>query len=358
MNRLVLTLSSICCVVGAATTQNNTVFPSDHTGTSPLITLPGATSESYVPFSYGVRRQMLFLDAWDLHIPNGRAISRIGFVRDGTSTSTGYALQMKVVAGQSTRSLDNVSTTFADNISTTPTVVFGSATGGAKIFNLPDLGGVAGVEMVWLPFDTPFPFDAQKNLVLDFQVFANQNGNATFAYRLDAAQHRSPVRSFNQACPTSGNRFPAVVSNGSSTYVGGNWYLSLSNGPATAPMALLVGVQSYEPGIALDVLGATGCQLSVDGLWSGAYATSASGAYSWTFPIPMNLDLFGGRLYSQAILQDVFANPLGWVTSTGDEITLGIRPRAARIHGAQGDAQATTGSIERNFGLILIFDHN
>jgi hypothetical protein len=358
MNRLVLSLCGACCVAGTAASQSNTVFPSDHTGIAPQICMPGSTYEYYAPYSYGIRRQMLFYDAWDVRIPNGRSISRVGFPRDGTTTSTGYGLSLKVVAGQSTRALTNVSTNFAQNITTTPTVVFGNAQGNPKVFQLPDLGGVAGVEVVWLPLDNPFPFDATKNLVLDFQVYANQNSNASFYYRLDAASHSSPVRSFNSACLTSGGRTPTVTSAGTSTYIGGNWHLSLSGGPSTAPMALLVGVQPYEPGISLDVLGATNCVLSVDGVWSGAYATNSSGGYSWTFPIPMNRALFGGRLFTQAVLQDMFANSLGWITSNGDEIQLGIRPQAARIYGTQGDAQATTGSVEANFGLITVFEHN
>lgn len=359
MNRLVVTLCSIGCLVGAAASQNYTVFPSDHTGTPPNNTVAGATYENYAPFSYGIARQMIYYDAWDVRIPNGRSISRIGFVCNETSSSTGYPLMLKVQMGQSTQPFANVSTTFNTNFTGTPTVVYGDASGNAKIFNLPDIAPLpTGPNVVWLPLDNPFPYDNTKNLVIDFQVFANQNSNAAFNYRLDEARHISTQRSFNLACPTSGGRTPSIVSNESSTYIGRNWYLNLSNGPSTTPMALLVGLQCHEPGIPLDPIGGTNCLLSIDPLWSGAYNTSSGGAANWSFPIPNNRDLFGGYLYAQAIMQDVFANSLGWITSNGDEIQLGIRPQAALIRGAQGNATAATGGVTYEFGLVTIFDHN
>ena len=86
MNRLVATLCSVGMVAGVVAGQNYTVFPSDHTGTPPNATIPGGTYENYAPFSYGIARQMIYYDAWDVQIPNGRAISKIGFVCNQGST--------------------------------------------------------------------------------------------------------------------------------------------------------------------------------------------------------------------------------------------------------------------------------
>ncbi len=350
-----LALAAAVVTAGSAVSQNYTVFPSDHTGVGPNLTLPGASYVASNPYWYGVARQMMFYDHWDLHIPNGRSISRIGFPRDPGLSSTGYGILLKVQMGQSTLSLANVSTTFATNFTTTPTNVFANATGAAKIFTLPNLG-TPGVDTVWLPLDAPFTFNASQSLVVDFQVSANQNGNNAFNYYLDSAGVLSADTSIGQACMTSGGATPRLTS--SSTYVGGNWALAISSAPSTTPMILFVGVAPQNPGIALDIIGMTGCLLSVDPQWTGGYVSNSGGYYNWNFPVPNNRALFGGRLYSQVAMLDVFANSFGWITSNGDDLQLGIQPQATLIYGGQGNAQATTGNLATNFGLITIFDHN
>jgi hypothetical protein len=117
-------------------------------------------------------------------------------------------------------------------------------------------------------------------------------------------------------------------------------------------------VSSIEPGLNLGLVGAPNCYLSINPEWSGAYTTNSSGAINWSFNVPMNRDLFGGRLYAQAVMNDVFANSLGFITSNGDEIQLGIKPQARLLRGSQGDAQATTGSFTNDMGLITVFEHN
>lgn len=358
MNRLVpFAIAAAFAVGGHPTAQTTTVFPSDHTGTGGNLTLPGETYMWANPMSNGIQRQMIVYDAWDLRVPNGRSISRIGFVRDSGLTSTGQSVLLKVQMGQCTLPFGNISSVFAQNFTTTPTVVFGTAQGAAKVFALPNLGGVGGVDVVWLPLDTPFVYDSSKGLVVDFQVYTNNNGNNPFSYYLDAASHRSPQRDVGIACRTSGGLLPHLESS-TASYLGGNWSLSLNNAPSTTPMALLVGIASHEPGIALDVIGMPGCMLSIDPLWSGASTSYSGGWYSWNFGLPNNRNLFGARLYAQVVMQDVFANSLGWITSNGDELQLGIPPQATLIYGNQGDPQPSNGWVQAEFGLITLFDHN
>lgn len=352
----------ICCALGALApglaAQNHTVFPSDHTGTAPQLTRVGAVFDPSAPLADGIERQMVLYDAWDLRIPDGRRIARLGFVRNEGSTATGHRVLLRLRLGQTTRTIQTVSATFDQNWTGTPTVVYGDAQGNAKIFAPPDLGPAPAADLVWLPLDAPFTFHTGQGLVADFQVTANQNGNASFWYPLDAAGSLSPQRSFNLACRTSAGLTPELRSNEQATRIGGSWYLDLQNGTASSPMALLVGLRPYEPGITLAPIGAPLCTLSVDAEWSGAAVTTQWGSMNWNFTVPSDRGLFGARLYAQAVLRDAFANNLGWITTNGDEVRLGILPQAALVRGPQGDAFALVGSVQPDFGLITIFEHD
>lgn len=350
-------LAAALVPVCTALSQATTVFPSDHTGSGPNPTIPGASYTYYNPYSNGVARQMIFYDRWDVRISTGRHISRIGFPRDEALSSPGYGVALKVQMGQSVNRLASVSTTFAQNFTTTPVNVFASAAGSWKVLALPNLG-TGGVDIAWLPFDAPFTFDATKSLVVDFQVYSNQNNNNAFNYYLDVATARSIQRSFGQACQTGGGLTPSLTSSPTNSAIGGNWYIDLQNAPSTTPTALFVGLLPHEPGISLDVIGMTGCSLYLDPLWVGGYVTNPGGWYNWSFPIPNLQTLFGGKLYSQVAMNDIWANSFGWISSNGDELQLGIPPQATLIYGNQGDAQATTGWFVEHFGLVTIFDHD
>ena len=109
MNRtLLITASSVLALAGASLAQNFTIYPSDHTGTSPNLTLPGSTFAYHAPFSYGIARQMLFYDAWDVRIPTGRAIGRLGFPRDESITSTGCSILLKLQMAMTSQVIGNV----------------------------------------------------------------------------------------------------------------------------------------------------------------------------------------------------------------------------------------------------------
>jgi hypothetical protein len=54
---------------------------------------------------------------------------------------------------------------------------------------------------------------------------------------------------------------------------------------------------------------------------------------------------------------DVFANQTGVVVTPGDRVTIGLDPRIARLS-ATGSTTAATGSIDRSFGQVSLFEHN
>ncbi len=91
----------------------------------------------------------------------------------GASGPRSFTLQ--VYASTTSRSVDGISTTFAENLGTNNTLVF-DGTVNVTTANLPGPGNTRQFDYVF-PFTTPFLYDpAAGNLVLDLQI--NANGSA------------------------------------------------------------------------------------------------------------------------------------------------------------------------------------
>ena len=252
---------------------------------------------------------------------------------------------------------NSMSTTFANNYSTPAVTVYTP-----KTFALPTVAAVASGpnnNFIWIPLDTPFTYDSTQNLVVEYRVTANSNGNAAFAYALDAGTAITPTTTFGSGCQTSGGTTPALTA-GAAT-VGANWNLSLANGPASSAGILILGGSNTTFNgtplpILLDPLGAPNCRLSVSMDITIAVVTNASRAFSANVPIPAVPPMAGSTFYAQAAISDVFANTLGLVTSSSASATVGVTPQASAL-AATGSATATTGSRTNNFGLFSVFEY-
>ncbi len=329
--------------LGAQNPQNTATFPGDHAG------VPGFTWQQSFPFSNGIARQMMLYESWDIDIPNGKQITHLGFRREETNlSSTGVAIQLEISMGPSVLDASTADRDYAKNYSSPPSVVFTK-----KIFNLPNLGAAAN-DVVWVPLDTPHTFDSSKNLVVDYKVFANQAGNAAFAYRLDLATFSSPVVAHGVSCQTSGGKTPKLES--SASKIGGSWAIRLTNGSSSSNTVLLVGWRPIASPISLTPIQMPGCWINVNlaGAVSIPGTTGTTGSLTFRTPIPNNLSLYKGKLYSMAIMDDLFANPLGKITTNGDEMRLGVDPRQTAIR-STGDPLATRGSLTRNWGAVSLF---
>lgn len=339
-------------LAGLATAQNVATFPSDHA------TIPnGSTSISWFPYSSGVSRQMIVYEAWDLPGLAGRTISRIGFRQDGNRASTARAIQVEVRMAHTDRTAANLLNNFANNYTLgAPTTVFGPA-----LYNLPALTTMTTGQQIWLDLTTPFLFNGTDNLLVEFRVTANNNGNQQFTYYLDVGDTESPNRQGVPGCPHSGNQTATLDTR--SVGVGANWLLDLRNAPANTLTFLLMApaqqmpaafsLQPFLPGVSSQCMG----QIPVIGAGVLTTTTNSGGSYTWTIAIPNDrLRYNDSFITTQAAMLDLFS-PGGIVVSNADEVQIGIAP-AASILSSSGNATATTGAVYRNQGVVTLFDHN
>lgn len=334
-------------IAGSLSAQTYT-FPSDHATVG-----NGASNTNFFPYARGVSRLQAVYEAWDLQVPATSAISRIGFRQDGTTASTGHAVQLEVLMGYTTSTAANLSSTFASNYAGTMTTVFGPA-----LFTLPNFTS-AGGGAVWLDLATPFTYSPApgQNLLVEWRITANNNGNAAFTYYLDRATFDSAVASGPAGCPHSGNNTAVLTSQ--PTKVGGNWSLGLTRAPANSLVILLQNVgqrlsQPYPltpfiPGISGGCLG----QVSLANLSVSSNSTNSGGSKTWSLAVPNNPSLNDLFVTSQCAILDLFA-PGGIVVSNGDQMQLGIDPAQSIVY-SQGSATATTGTVSRNYGAVTLF---
>lgn len=339
-------------LAGALGAQTVALFPFDH------VNREGSSSITNRPLSAGISRVQIAYSRFRLGMPNGAVIRRLGFRPDVAGTGAGRQVVVEIVMGHAAPTVLNtgMSTTFSSNYSTTPVTVYTP-----KALTLPTIPAAASGpnnNFVWIPLDTPFTYDNTQNLVVEYRVTANSNGNAAFSYALDAGAAVTPTGTFGAACQTSGNTTPALTA-GAAT-VGANWNHSLTNGPASSSGILLIGVSNTTfNGVPLPFplasLGATGCSLSVSADLSVPVATNTSRSFSLNVAIPNVPPMAGQTFYTQAVLADLFANSLGLVTSNGGSAGIGVAPQASAVV-ATGSATALTGTRTNNFGLVSLFE--
>jgi len=336
-----------CCALPA---QGTAVFPSDHAAIT-----NGDFNTNWFPYAHGVSRIMAIYESWDVTVPAGRQITRIGFRQDGTTASTGKQLQLQVLMGPTEKTAANAVTTFANNYFAPPTSVFGPA-----LYALPDLGNILNPNpdgnMVWLTLTTPYTPVAGKNLLVEFRVLANNVGGAAFNYYLDRADFVSPRATGPAGCAHSGNQVPTLLSR--ETKVGSTWYCDMAQAPASqmaiwfisfGPLLPQYALGPFFPGIGAACQG----QLALNGLFSLATITNANGGHTFTVPIPNDRGFNDVMLSSQVACFDFFA-PGGVVVSNGDQMQIGIDPAMTVIYN-QGSASATTGSPWQNYGVVTHF---
>jgi hypothetical protein len=346
-----LSLLALAAVLPAQTVAT---FPSDHA------TIPnGQGGQNWFPYAYGVSRMMAVYEAWDVGVPSGHQITRIGFRADGLTQAIGKSLQLQVRMGQTDRTAQTLQSNFDNNWFGTPTSVFGPA-----LFVMPDLNNVANPNpdgnVIWLTLTTPYTFDPSRNLLVEWRVLANSNGGAAFPYQLDRAQFESPIVTGPQGCQHSGNQIPDLESR--ETKVGGTWYLDLYQAPASQPLLLCLNVGApltspyplapIFPGLPVSCLG----QISPVGLFTIGGTANSSGYNLWSVPIPNDRVFNDAILSSQAICFDFFA-PGGFVVSNGDQMQIGIDPAMTILY-HQGSATNPTGSLWANYGIVTLFQHN
>lgn len=351
MNRSLNMVLASFLLPGAVAAQTVKVFPFDH------VAREGSSSITNRPLSAGVSRVQIIYSNWRLGIANGAQISRVGFRPDMAGTGAGQQIQLEIWMGHSDNLGTTASTTFDNNFLTPAVRVYDR-----QIFTLPTVPSVTtgpNPTTIWIPLDRTFTYDSSHNLVVEYRVFANSNGNAAFTYRLDSGTFVSDTATFGTACATSNNRMPSVTTQPAA--IGSGLSVSIASGPASSAGVLLVGSSNTTwSGIPLPLslasLGATGCTLQVAIDASVGIATGTSGTFSASLPVPGVLALYGRTIYLQAALGDLFANSAGFVTSASASTTLGAQPQSTMI-AATGSASATTGARTTISGVVAMFEY-
>lgn len=337
------------------TAQTRYVFPSDHQ------TIEGSTYSSDNPLSAGVARFQLIYSSWDLHMTHGAHITRVGFRADMAANAQGKSIQLEILMGETDRLLDysagGLSSTFANNYINPPVTVFTR-----RIVALPNLTPETtgpSSQIVFFTLDNPWTFHSNHNLVVDFFVTANNNGNTGFTYPLDVPTYTSTTTRFGTSCTTSTSQVPVLTST-TGAQLGGYWSLSVSQSLPNAPGLMLLGTNNTNSGgiplpYSLGPHGAPGCSWLVEYLALLPAGTSPSGSYGVYIPIPRVLDYYGTNLYAQHWIADVFANNLGLVTSNGVRSSIGSLPQAAYVRTYNNTTQ-TTGSLTIEQCITTVFE--
>lgn len=324
--------------------QNRVVFPSAAAQT------PGATEERRFPFGNGVSRNMAVFESWDLGIPNGSQITSIGVRQRLGRTSPATGVQLEIYMGPAGVDVSTMSNRFDNNYESgvTPQLVFGPA-----IVNLPALSSSATTAQdIMINLTTPYTFDATKNLVVEYRVLANSNGNGVFDYYLDQATFVSPTSQFGTACASSAGQLPVLSF--TAAHIGGNLRARMTNAPASSFVYLNIDTV-LGPSLNGAPFGAPGCTLYVPPvLVETRQQGGTTGTTTFDLAVPYDPALYQLDVYGQCLVADLFANSLGFVGSNGAQITLGARAAMGTVV-RTGSLTSTTGSLRAFHGVVSVF---
>lgn len=345
MNHLhTLRLAPTALLLAASLAAQSVVFPSTHA----TIT-NGASSIDWFPLSSGISRQQIVYEAWDLNIPANTPITRIGFRHDPSYSSVARQVQMEVRVGSTLATSTNIGTNFDGNFAGTPTTVFPTG-----LFTLPAFTTQTGGTF-FINFTTPYVYTG-GNLLVEFRVFANNNGNQSFSYGIDRALYVSPVTNGVAGCQHSGNQTPSLQHY--PTAIGANWQIALNSAPANTPIALFVAAgQPMSTPYSLANIGLQPTcfgQLPLTGLSSFGSTTGSSGNASWNVPVPNNLALNNFVISAQVVAIDFFS-PGTLVVSNASQVQFGVNPAASIVY-STGSATATTGSVYTSYCPVTFFN--
>ena len=346
MNTLRYPALGVLALTATLSAQSTTVFPSAATS------VDGDSVETRFPFGYGISRAMGIYDAWDLQIPDGASITSVGFRQELGRTSPATGIQLEVYMGPAapTTSARTPSTTFANNYdnTATPTRVFGPA-----VVNLPALNNMATTaQIIDIPLSTPYTYDASKGLIVEFRVLANSNANQVFNYFIDRSTFFSDTSVFGSGCPSSAGTTPAFAFQ--PTFIGGNLIANIRQAPASSLVFFNFDFRRPPPPIDMTAFGAPGCTLYVAPRFLLSTTSNTSGNATFSISVPDEPAIYDREIFGQALVFDLFANSLGFVTSNQGTVQLGSRGAMGTVF-AQGSTTAATGSRRGYLGVVTIF---
>lgn len=361
MRRGLVWLGILSVQGGFVLAQNTVVAPADYT------TIEAESWSSDLPFSGGITRYQVVYHRDYLLLPNAAMITATGVRPDGLRSSTGQRIQLEIWFGHTTKfgvtGTNRLTSTFDTNYDGSLTRVFD-----LKTVTLPNLTPPAtppSTTPVMVTLDRPFTYDATRNLVVEYRVFANDNANNRFTYAIDTGFGMATNTRFGQSCPTSTGRLPTHLTTGPKLHelaVSRGWRLFVSNGAASSPAAVFMGIDNSNSfGLPLPfdlaVIGAPACFLNVELRLSMPVALDSSGALSTGITAPPDPRLYRSTIYTQVAMVDVFANNLGVITTNGASSTVGADYQLTSFAFlAVGNANATVGNVTTS-GVVSLFQY-
>jgi hypothetical protein len=336
--------------------QNVAVFPADY------VNVPdGPYNSPNLPLANGTGRGQIVYEQWDLPVPVGSSITRLGFRQDpGTTTmDTGRGLQLEIRMGYTTATSANISTTLDSNFASTPVTVYPTAL--LQLPNLRDTANPLPDGRFWINLTTPFVYSpaANQNLLVEYRVYGNSAGGSSFNYRIDRADYYSPVVNGPAGCQHSGGSTPTLTL--SPTRTGSQFYATIASAPGNSFAVLLMAIgsplqqpfslQTYVPGIAAACQG----QIAVVGASSLTGFTGSTGSATFYFNIPnVRVPYNDLTVGTQAAFFDLFA-PGGLVVSNGAQVEIGIQPQSTIVWGSGPPSTVTTGSQNTRYCPVAFF---
>ena len=344
-------LSTLLATAAALAAQSAVTLPA-HAGA-----VDGHHSTS-LPFGVPGFRTQLLLDGAVL-APNGALLTGLRFRADrGSLPSTGATVpNVTVTISNTTIPAGFLGTTFATNVTSTPTTVFqGSVT--LPAYPAADRPGPMAFDVV-IPFTTPWLSSPGSNVLVDI-VGANP-ANAQPVYWLDAVQGGGAATQFGvRGDNPSGDNLLLNVSTGNSLeprqlVPGGSLDFNSTLSFTQPPGVLALGVTAPATPIDLGVIGAPTQTLYVDPLVLATHSWQQSfiGWYStYTLPVPINPALVGQLLYAQSTVFEAAANPLSLVLSAALELRIGDQAEVLAVQQLDAtDPSAPAGTL-LDFGFM------
>jgi hypothetical protein len=346
---------SLLLALGLAA-QNVAIYPANYANVA-----DGPLSSQNLPLANGTGRGQIVYEQWDLPVPTGSSITRLGFRQDQATTAmdTGRALQLEVRLGYTTATSANLDTNMDNNFTAAPVTVFGPA-----IYQLPNLRDTANPlpdGRFFVNFTTPFVYSPapNQNLLVEYRVYGNSAGGSSFTYRLDRADYYSPIQDGPAGCPHSGGSRPVLAL--SPVRTGGQFFASISSAPSNSlgvlvlavgsPLVAPYSLQPFVPGIASACQG----QVPAAGALTLTGITSTSGSLSFLFNVPNQRIPYNDTIVGcQAALFDLFA-PGGLVVSNGSQVQIGILPQSSIVWGSGPPGSVTTGFSSPRYCPVAFF---